>query len=76
MRAYKSRDTHTCVFKEALTSREIKQLILLKVSAQFILLERNYAFWRMSSLVQCYFFNEKYFFKTKETERIITNVEK
>lgn len=56
MRAYKSRDTHTCVFKEALTSREIKQLILLKVSAQFILLERNYAFWGMSSLVQCYFF--------------------
>lgn len=56
MRAYISRDTHTCVFKEALTSREIKQLILLKVSAQFILLEGNYAFWGMSSLVQCYFF--------------------
>lgn len=56
MRAYISRDTHTCVLKEALTSREIKQLILLKVSAQFILLEGNYAFWGMSSLVQCYFF--------------------
>ena len=53
---YKQGHTHTCVFKEALTSCEVKQLILLKVSAQFILLEGNYALWGMSSLVQCYFF--------------------